>query len=117
MRFFYEGDTVVGQEVKVEIKMSKQCPPKTSDETNHLKLFYVSGKKEQVMTTFDDAIRLGIIESKGAMLNYGDVKIRGKKAFIAKLDEDEELLKTLVEKVKNTANKPLLVKVGDEIID
>jgi recombination protein RecA len=91
----------VGRKVRWEVLNSKTSAPGDSAEYD----FYYRGDFigiDGVADLVDTAEMLGFVNRTGAWYQLEDgTKLQGRDAFIVKVKEDEELYKSLVEKVNN----------------
>lgn len=87
---------VVGREMKIFVEKAKFSPPLVSGVTEFL---FDPPKFNNSKTLILYGTQLGIIKSAGAMYEYGDIKVRGKKKLVETLKEKPEILKELKEKI------------------
>lgn len=90
--------SIVGREVRWEVKFSKTSPAFQSGYYN----FYFYGDSvgvDGISDMVNLADRLGVIEKSGAWYMFGDEKYQGKEKFIKGLKEREDLRNLLAEKL------------------
>ncbi|TDT69819.1 recombination protein RecA [Hypnocyclicus thermotrophus] len=92
-----QGDSIIGNEVKVKITKNKVAPP---FKEVSFEIMYGKGIS-QVGEILDLAIANDIVSKSGAWFSYGDVRLgQGRENVRAKLEEDTELREEIYNKLK-----------------
>jgi recombination protein RecA len=98
------GNDIIGNRVKAKIVKNKLAPPFKQVEFD---IIYGKGISK-VASVIDVAIEKGIITRSGSWYNYGDVKLgQGQENMKSYLEENEKILKEIIEKTKKEAMKSL----------
>lgn len=87
---------IVGREIKLKVEKAKFSPPLVSGVTEFL---FEPPKFNNSKTLILYGTQLGIIKSAGAMYEYGDIKVRGKKELVAVLKKKPKLLAEIKTKI------------------
>jgi recombination protein RecA len=107
-----QGNEMIGSRVRVKVTKNKLAPPFRQAEFD---LIYGKGIS-RVGCVLDLAISLGVINKTGAWFSYNEMRLgQGRENVKAYLEEHQELIKELEEKIRqNINNVKIPMTLGEE---